>query len=319
MLTAQPYSYMDSQWATALCLVAECPLVILPRFSASTFWQSVKDHGVTFFYVLGTMPVYLYKQPENQAVERAHRVRVAVCSGIPRELHAALEARWGCPWREGYGSTESGVDLVVLPEENDSVGTGRMGRPVRGARPRWSMRRGTTSPTARSASSSSGGGHDARVLEQSSGHRREVRRRLAPHGRPRDPRRGGVLPARGTDQGHDPPHGREHRGGRGGSGAVRISGRARGGRRPGARRAPGRGGEGLRPAPARAHACDHAARGDSWLRPVPPRGLQVPRFLEYIERSPDPVGADRQTRAAARDGRPAGRAYDAVTRQWGRE
>jgi acyl-CoA synthetase (AMP-forming)/AMP-acid ligase II len=132
MLTAQPYSYLDPQWATALCLVAGCPLVILPRFSASTFWQSVKDHGVTFFYVLGTMPVFLYKQPENPAVERSHRVRVAVCSGIPRELHAAMEARWGCPWREGYGSTESGVDLVVLPEETDSVGSGRMGRPVRG-------------------------------------------------------------------------------------------------------------------------------------------------------------------------------------------
>jgi crotonobetaine/carnitine-CoA ligase len=106
--------------------------VILPRFSASTFWQSVKDHGVTFFYVLGTMPVYLYKQPENPAVERTHRVRVAVCSGIPREIHAAMETRWGCPWREGYGSTESGVDLLVLPEETDSVGSGRMGRPVRG-------------------------------------------------------------------------------------------------------------------------------------------------------------------------------------------
>jgi acyl-CoA synthetase (AMP-forming)/AMP-acid ligase II len=41
-LTAQPFYYMDPVWNLVLCLLAGAPLVILPRFSASTFWRSVQ-------------------------------------------------------------------------------------------------------------------------------------------------------------------------------------------------------------------------------------------------------------------------------------
>ena len=37
LLTAQPFSYMDPQWNTAVALTIGAPLVVLPRFSASTF------------------------------------------------------------------------------------------------------------------------------------------------------------------------------------------------------------------------------------------------------------------------------------------
>lgn len=132
VLTAQPFYYMDPQWNVAMCLLAGCPLVILPRFSASTFWRSVKESGATFFYVLGTMPVFLLKQPPDPAVERGHRVRFVGCSGIVPQLHAAFEARWGVPWREAFGMTETGVDLAVPLEETDCVGSGSVGRPVSG-------------------------------------------------------------------------------------------------------------------------------------------------------------------------------------------
>ncbi|MFI6600653.1 AMP-binding protein [Nonomuraea sp. NPDC050536] len=130
-LTAQPFSYMDPQWNTVLCLMAGIPLVVLPRFSATTFWRSVREHGVTFFYVLGTMPVYLLKQPADP-LDRANRVRLVLCSGIVPELHAVLEERWGAPWREAYGSTETGVDLAVPIGDGASVGSGAVGRAVRG-------------------------------------------------------------------------------------------------------------------------------------------------------------------------------------------
>ncbi|GII92066.1 AMP-binding protein [Sinosporangium siamense] len=133
-MTAQPYSYMDPQWNTVLCLMAGIPLVVLPRFSASGFWGSVREHGVTFFYVLGTMPVYLLKQPADPVLDRAHRVRAVLCSGIAPGIHRALEERWGAPWREAYGSTETGVDLFVPLEDAGSVGSGLMGRPVPGKR-----------------------------------------------------------------------------------------------------------------------------------------------------------------------------------------
>lgn len=129
-LTAQPFYYMDPQWNVALCLLAGIPLVILPRFSASTFWQSVKEHNVSFFYLLGTMPMYLLKQPERPEFEQGHRLRVVLCSGIVPQLHALYESRWRVPWREAYGTTESGADLFVPLDDAESVGSGAMGKPV---------------------------------------------------------------------------------------------------------------------------------------------------------------------------------------------
>ncbi len=106
-LTAQPFYYMDPQWNSVMCMIAGIPLVILPRFSASTFWQSVKENDVTFFYLLGTMPVYLLKQPPDPEVEKNHRMRLVVCSGIVPQLHATFEERWNVPWREAFGMTET--------------------------------------------------------------------------------------------------------------------------------------------------------------------------------------------------------------------
>ena len=131
-LTAQPFYYMDAVWNTVLCLICRMPLVILPRFSASGFWRSVRDNRVTYFYCIGTMPRFLLKQPEDPDVERAHQVRRVLCSGIPPEHHARLEERYGCPWREVYGSTELGCVLSVPFSDTASVGSGSMGRPVPG-------------------------------------------------------------------------------------------------------------------------------------------------------------------------------------------
>jgi len=129
VLTAQPFSYLDPQWAAVACIRAGIPLLILPRFSASTFWKSVAENGITFFSTVGTIPVFLMKQPPSP-YEKNHRLRLVACAGLPAQLHAAVEARWGVPWREAFGMTETGIDLMVPIEDADSVGSGAMGRPV---------------------------------------------------------------------------------------------------------------------------------------------------------------------------------------------
>jgi crotonobetaine/carnitine-CoA ligase len=131
-ITAQPFYYMDPQWNVAMCIASGASLVMLPRFSASTFWRSVAECGATFTYVLGAMPVFLLRQPPDPAVERGHRLRFVACSGIVPSLHAEFEARWGVPWREVFGMTETGADLMVPVEDASSVGTGAMGRPIPG-------------------------------------------------------------------------------------------------------------------------------------------------------------------------------------------
>jgi crotonobetaine/carnitine-CoA ligase len=131
-LTAQPFHYMDPAWNMVAALLLGLPLVILPRFSASTFWRSVRRSGATFFYCIGTMPIYLLKQPEDPENERGHRVRRVLCSGIPPAHHRRLEERYGCPWRETYGSTELGCVLLAPFSDAGCVGSGAMGAPVAG-------------------------------------------------------------------------------------------------------------------------------------------------------------------------------------------
>lgn len=128
-LTSQPFSYIDPQWNLAMCLVAGIPLVVLPKFSASGFFRDARAHGATFFYVLGTMPTLMFKQPPAPE-DRDNAVRLILCSGIPAAMHADLEARWGAPWRELYGMTESGPDLYTEISDVDSVGSGSLGHAV---------------------------------------------------------------------------------------------------------------------------------------------------------------------------------------------
>ena len=131
MLMAQAFSYMDPQWATVMCLMGGRPLVVLPRFSASGFWASARQHDATLTYVLGAMPGLMFAQPPGP-LERTSQMRLVLCSGIIPELHEKFEERWGAPWRELYGSTESGLDLAVPPGAAQTVGTGAMGRPPPG-------------------------------------------------------------------------------------------------------------------------------------------------------------------------------------------
>ncbi|MBI4932728.1 MAG: AMP-binding protein [Actinobacteria bacterium] len=131
ILTTQPFSYMDPQWNVIAALISGATLVVLPRFSPRTFWPAVRDHGVTWCYMVGTMPVFLASLPD--ARERpADSLRFVTCSGIVPEMHAEFERRWKVPWREAYGMTETGVDLACAVDATWTVGSGHLGDVVPG-------------------------------------------------------------------------------------------------------------------------------------------------------------------------------------------
>ena len=132
LYTAQPFSYIDPQWNAITALMAGARLVIDDKFSASRMWTTMRANGVTLFYCLGIMPAALLAQPDHPD-DRKHRVRAVLASGIPGTMHAELERRWGVPWFEAFGMTESGADLAVTPRDHDDVvGRACIGRPHRG-------------------------------------------------------------------------------------------------------------------------------------------------------------------------------------------
>lgn len=132
LYTTQPFSYIDPQWNAVTALMAGARLVVDTRFSASRMWARMREHDVTLFYCLGIMPAALLAQPPSDR-DRQHRVRTVIASAIPTDLHASLEERWGVPWYEAYGMTESGADLILTPDDHDdAVGRSCLGRPHRG-------------------------------------------------------------------------------------------------------------------------------------------------------------------------------------------
>ena len=132
ILTSQPFYYVDPQWNLAVALLSGATLVVLDRFHPSTFWDTVGAHRVTWFYCLGVMPKLMLNTPPSP-LDRDHLVKRVVCSAIPRADHAAIEARWGVPWYEAFGMTESGLDIAVeLADHDETVGTGCIGTPMPG-------------------------------------------------------------------------------------------------------------------------------------------------------------------------------------------
>jgi carnitine-CoA ligase len=130
MLTAQPFHYIDPQWNVAAGLLAGAELVVLDGFHPSSFWAKVRQHRVTYFYCLGAMPALLLRMPAEPA-DHDHLVRAVQCSAIPPALHSMLEQRWGVPWYEAFGMTETGADLRVTDIDHDELaGTGCLGSPV---------------------------------------------------------------------------------------------------------------------------------------------------------------------------------------------
>lgn len=130
MLTAQAFSYLDPQWMFVLALMTGARLVVLERFRPAELWEKIARHDARFFYCLAAMPLMLLSRPAGIA-ERRHRLRVVMCSAIPADRHRELEERFGVPWLEAYGATETGSDLGVSRADHArSVGTGTIGRPL---------------------------------------------------------------------------------------------------------------------------------------------------------------------------------------------
>ena len=102
-------------------------LVVLDRFHPSSFWWKISEYGVTWFYCLGMMPRLLLSA---SAPARPPKLRSVCASAIPPELHRDLEARWGVPWFEAFGMTETGSDIRLDPRDHDECGArGEPGAP----------------------------------------------------------------------------------------------------------------------------------------------------------------------------------------------
>ncbi len=142
-------------------MIVDAKFVLGRRFSASTFWDTIRHYKVTVFNALGGIIPILYKQKSNQN-DSENDVRV--CIGMaPENIWDQFEKRFGLTIIEGYGSTESGLltyntfsnrkkasmgktnpayDVRIVDENDYEVSAGITGEVVSRPKHPWTMMTG---------------------------------------------------------------------------------------------------------------------------------------------------------------------------------
>ena len=125
-LVLLPLFHIGGQWKGVYnALIAQATAVVLPRFSASRFWEDVRQYRVTYTMLLGAMVEFLDRQPARPD-DADHSLRRIVMVPVIAELDS-FKARFGIPTvSTGYGSTEA--SLVILSPMGGAE-PGRIGWP----------------------------------------------------------------------------------------------------------------------------------------------------------------------------------------------
>ena len=124
-----PFFYADPAIYVMMKLQIGGALVPMRRFSVSRYWDVINRFDVTKVHAIASIPVLLVKAPPHP-LERQHKVHHATCVAVPANLHRQLVDRFGFPWLDNYGATESGMMCRVPWHMRDEmVGSASLGAP----------------------------------------------------------------------------------------------------------------------------------------------------------------------------------------------
>lgn len=108
LMTALPLFHINAQaYSTLGALGAGASLVLLPKFSASRFFEDAKRTGATVFNAVGAM-INILLATEPRPSDRDHRLRLCYSAlALPEAQHRAFEERFGVRMIVGYGMSET--------------------------------------------------------------------------------------------------------------------------------------------------------------------------------------------------------------------
>lgn len=122
-----PLFHVNAKYTSVLAaMVCRARLVMRQKFSASTFWETCRQEGVTAFNYMGAMLMMLYKQPERPD-DALNPVRRCYGAPAPESIFSAFEQRFGVEIVDVYGMTEVGVATWNIPGMSRP---GSCGKPV---------------------------------------------------------------------------------------------------------------------------------------------------------------------------------------------
>lgn len=97
-------------------------VIVVPKFSASRFWDDAVEYGATMFTYVGELCRFLLSQPPTEN-ERAHNIKWIMGNGLRPEVWESFVNRFNIPHViEFYGATEGNVSLINVDGPVGAVG-----------------------------------------------------------------------------------------------------------------------------------------------------------------------------------------------------
>ncbi|WP_158211568.1 ATP-dependent acyl-CoA ligase [Alkalihalobacterium alkalinitrilicum] len=128
LYTCLPLFHCNAQQLSAMgALIKGAQLVLSERFSASNFWNEVKENKATVFNYIGSMLTILYKQEQGDS-DRDHSVTKVFGGAAPKEIWEEFEKRFNIKILEGYGLSE--VATVSMCNTMSEQKIGSVGKPL---------------------------------------------------------------------------------------------------------------------------------------------------------------------------------------------
>ncbi len=123
LMVVLPLFHGNAQLSTAMTVMCQGSLLLVPRFTVSRLWELARDGAATEINLLGPLVTMLYNQAP-QKDDADNPIRVAFSAATPAPIHKAFEQRFGVTVVEGYGLTETGINTAnPLDPARRKVGT----------------------------------------------------------------------------------------------------------------------------------------------------------------------------------------------------
>ena len=117
LYTCLPLFHGNAIWYTCYAaLWADAAVALAPRFSASRFWDEIRDSGATQFNTLGAITNIIWKLPPGPH-ERATALRLCMAVPVPKEIYAEMQARYGVTLTSVYAMTENFAMTRFTPDD----------------------------------------------------------------------------------------------------------------------------------------------------------------------------------------------------------
>ena len=117
-----PFFHIAGKFIMLGTMLADCRMLLRPRFSAGRFWPDVRAHGVTVTVGVGGICHMLYAEPPRPD-DADNPLRMIYSVPNPHEVQEEFLERFDLQLTEGYGSTEANIVVYTRPDEATPKGT----------------------------------------------------------------------------------------------------------------------------------------------------------------------------------------------------